>query len=164
MVKLRAGGIFRGSRRRHQVPRARGGAGYRVSAHLEWRTAPDPARKAARCRGASIVGVSVASPSLFLNFGTVLADVAHEARLTHLSATGEGLILNLLWYMRGPLVETLSIGGLILGGIGIVWGMVSTIIEKGPHSMVEKSPPLGYDASEGSGFFSNPAFCFSRSR
>jgi hypothetical protein len=42
--------------------------------------------------------------------------------------------------------------------------MLSRIIEKGPLSMLEKSPPLGYDASEGSGFFSSPAFCFSRNR
>ena len=27
-----------------------------------------------------------------------------------------------------------------------------------------KIPTLGYDISEGSGFFSSPAFCFSRSR
>jgi transposase len=41
---------------------------------------------------------------------------------------------------------------------------VSRVVEKGPLSMLEKSPPLGYDASDVSGFFSSPAFCFSRSR
>jgi Dolichyl-phosphate-mannose-protein mannosyltransferase len=75
--------------------------------------------------GASVVGVFVASPFLFLDFGTVLANVAFEARPTHLGATGEGAILNLIWYLRGPLVEALSTGGLILGGIGIVLGAVS---------------------------------------
>jgi hypothetical protein len=41
---------------------------------------------------------------------------------------------------------------------------LSRITEKRPLTMLEKSPPLGYDPSEGSGLFSNPAFCFSRSR
>ena len=41
---------------------------------------------------------------------------------------------------------------------------LSTIIEKGPLSMLETSPPPGYEALDGSGFLSNPAFWFSRRR
>ena len=41
---------------------------------------------------------------------------------------------------------------------------LSTIIEKGPLAMLEKSPPPGYEALGGSGFLSNPAFCVSRRR
>jgi hypothetical protein len=43
------------------------------------------------------------------------------------------------------------------------WSM-STMVEKGPLSMLEKSPPLGYEAMGASGFLSKPAFCFSRKR
>jgi hypothetical protein len=75
--------------------------------------------------GAGIVGVFAASPFLVLQFGRVLKDVAFEARPTHLSATGQGLVLNLLWYSRGPLVQALSLVGVALAGMGILGAVVS---------------------------------------
>jgi hypothetical protein len=45
-----------------------------------------------------------------------------------------------------------------------VYRDLSTMIEKGPLAMLEKSPPPGYEARGGSGFLSHPAFCFSRRR
>jgi hypothetical protein len=75
---------------------------------------------------ASVAGVFVASPFLFLNVQTVLADVAVEARPVHLSATGEGLLSNLVWYVRLPLVETLSVTGLVLAALGIALVVTSS--------------------------------------
>jgi hypothetical protein len=69
---------------------------------------------------ACLVGTFLGSPFLFLDFRTALSDIAHEARPTHLGATGEGLFGNLIWYLRGPLPGALSLFGLILAGIGIV--------------------------------------------
>lgn len=72
-----------------------------------------------------LLGVFIGSPFLFLDFGTVLSHVAREARPRHLSATGEGLLQNLAWYVQNSLLETLTIVGLILVGIGIVLCLAS---------------------------------------
>ena len=68
-----------------------------------------------------ILGAFIASPFLFLDYTTVLSDVAQEARLRHLGATGEGILQNLAWYVQNPLLETFTIGGLILAGVGLLF-------------------------------------------
>jgi len=70
--------------------------------------------------GAGILGAFIASPFLFLDFDQTLSDVSYEARSTHLSATGEGLLPNVGWYVSGPLVDALSTVGLVLAGVGFI--------------------------------------------
>ncbi len=74
---------------------------------------------------ACVIGAFSCSPFLFLDFRTVLKDVIQEARPEHLAATGEGLPLNILWYLRGPLPHSLSVAGLALALIGIVLCLTS---------------------------------------
>ncbi len=69
---------------------------------------------------ASILGALIASPFLFLDLDQTLSDVSYEARSTHLSATGAGLLPNVGWYVSGPLVDALSTVGLVLAAVGIV--------------------------------------------
>jgi uncharacterized membrane protein len=69
---------------------------------------------------ASVLGAFAGSPFLFLDFKTMLADVARENRYSHLSATGEGFIRNLVWYVQDPLLHALSLIGLILAVFGII--------------------------------------------
>lgn len=58
---------------------------------IEW-------RRLAAAAFATVLATFIASPYLFLDFSTVLANVSHEARTSHGTATGEGFFLNLLWY------------------------------------------------------------------
>lgn len=67
----------------------------------------------------SLFGAFMSSPFLFLDFRTTLSNVAREANPMRIGATGEGFIQDLAWYIQVPLLDALSIGGLILGGVGI---------------------------------------------
>jgi hypothetical protein len=49
-------------------------------------------------------------------------------------------------------------------GMGVAAGLVSTMPEKGPFSMLEKSPTWGYRLLVVGAFLSNPACCFSLRR
>jgi len=77
-------------------------------------------RKLVGCAVATVIGVFVGSPFLFFDFATVLRDVVQEARPEHLGATGEGLLRNLVWYLKGPTLEAVSIAGSFLVVIGII--------------------------------------------
>ena len=67
-----------------------------------------------------LVGSVLLAPWLVLDPRSVLADVAHEARLTHLSHTGTTFLGNAAWYVRTPLAEALSIAGLLLAAGGLL--------------------------------------------
>jgi 4-amino-4-deoxy-L-arabinose transferase-like glycosyltransferase len=67
-----------------------------------------------------LLGAFIGSPFLFLDAKTVLSDIFVQNRPRHLSATGEGLIQNLVWYVSDPLVDSLSLIGLILSAVGVV--------------------------------------------
>jgi hypothetical protein len=69
---------------------------------------------------ACVLAAFAASPFLFLDFTTVLKDVAQEARLRHLGATGEGILQNLAWYVLNPLLGTFTLGGILLAAVGLL--------------------------------------------
>lgn len=69
---------------------------------------------------ACVGGAFIGSPFVFLDFRTVLKDVIQEARPEHLSATGEGLLRNFIWYAKGPLPNALSLIGLLLAVVGLL--------------------------------------------
>lgn len=77
-------------------------------------------RKLLGSAGTFIAGAFAGSPFVFLDIRTVLRDIIQEARPEHLSATGEGLLRNLLWYAKGPLPNALSLIGLLMAGVGLM--------------------------------------------
>jgi 4-amino-4-deoxy-L-arabinose transferase-like glycosyltransferase len=74
---------------------------------------------------ATVAGAFIGAPFVFLDFRTMLHDVAREARPEHLGATGEGFFLNFLWYFRGPLPTALSLAGLALALTGLAFCIFS---------------------------------------
>ncbi|MDT8757223.1 glycosyltransferase family 39 protein [Sphingomonas psychrotolerans] len=60
------------------------------------------------------------SPFLLLDYPVVLHNLAGEARSAHPGATGRGFLLNLLWYVKNPLLGSLGVIGLCLAAIGAV--------------------------------------------
>lgn len=68
----------------------------------------------------SVFGLFLAAPYVFLDFGTVLGNVAHEARGYHLSAASPGFF-SALWYYLSELGRNLSIPtlGLALTGVAL---------------------------------------------
>jgi len=73
----------------------------------------------------STISLFAVAPHVFLDFGTVLDNVAREARDYHLSATSPGFFSTLGFY--GDLFRAnLSIPGLLLAGIGAAAGLRST--------------------------------------
>ena len=67
---------------------------------------------------AAIAALFVASPYLFLDLPTVLADLHGEERPFHLGATGHGLVGNMIWYAGGPLTFGFGVVGLLLAAAG----------------------------------------------
>src|SRR5258705_4214085 len=84
-----------------------------------WRLADH--RKLLGSAVAAIGGAFLGSPFVFLDFRTVLKDVIQEARPEHLSATGEGFLRNLEWYVKGPLSNALGLVVLVMAGVGLVF-------------------------------------------
>lgn len=48
----------------------------------------------------TVAAAFVSSPYLFIDFGTTLLNLSHEARTSHGSATGEGFVGNFTWYLE----------------------------------------------------------------
>ena len=74
---------------------------------------------------ACLAGAFLGSPFLFLDFRTALSDIMIEARPTHLSATGEGFVQNIVWYLRVPLPNAISTMGLLFAGVGFLLCLAS---------------------------------------
>jgi len=71
----------------------------------------------------SVIGLAAASPFIFLDYQTVLENLAGEERPRHLGATGHGIINNLFWFIAHPLQDALSLAGLGAALLGIVLGI-----------------------------------------
>ena len=67
----------------------------------------------------ALLGAFLSSPYLFLDFKTVLQDVALEAPQRWLSGTGGGFVSNLIWYVGQPLRQEFHLTGLLLIGWGL---------------------------------------------
>jgi len=66
----------------------------------------------------AVAALFVASPYLFLDLPTVIANLHGEERPFHLGATGHGLFGNMGWYVGGPLAFAFGIAGLLLAVTG----------------------------------------------
>lgn len=69
---------------------------------------------------ASVATLIIASPFLLLDWQTVVANLAGEARVIHLGATGGSFLYNIWWYLSEPLLRTMSPIGSALAVAGIV--------------------------------------------
>lgn len=81
--------------------------------------------------GLSLAALLCISPYLLLDYQTVLANLAGEARPYHLGATGGDVLWNLYWYLTGPIWQALGPGGVLLallGGWAIVDDQATRII------------------------------------
>ena len=78
--------------------------------------------------GASLVALFIASPFIFLDWPTMLANVSGEVKAGHLGHNGAGFLDNLVYYLRGPVGGSIGVIGLVLvlGG-AIVSGVRSPV-------------------------------------
>ncbi len=69
---------------------------------------------------AAPVTLVLVSPYLLLDRATVVSNLAGEAQLHHLGATGGSFLWNVGWYLSSPLGESIGVFGLALAAVGIV--------------------------------------------
>jgi len=79
---------------------------------------------------AVLVGVFVASPFIFLDWQTVLANLSNEARPRHLGHTGAGFLQNGWWYLWHPVRESVGVMGLLLILTGLVVSAVRSRVSR----------------------------------
>lgn len=68
------------------------------------------------------VALFLASPYIFLDWQTALANVSGEAKASHLGHTGQGFVANLGWYFRHQIAGSMGLIGLALtlGGAALI--------------------------------------------
>jgi hypothetical protein len=79
----------------------------------------------------------IVSPFLLLDGATVAGNLAGEAQIHHLGATGGSFFWNLGWYIAVPLGESIGILGVVLAAVGVV------LIGRGaPQALAILLPPV----------------------
>lgn len=89
---------------------------YRGWTQSSWR---DESGKFIAAGIATLVGLFVASPYIFLDWQTVLINISGEARPVHLGHTGGGFMSNLASYLRNQVAGTMGWVGLLLALAGV---------------------------------------------
>jgi hypothetical protein len=79
---------------------------------------------------ALVVGVFLASPFIFLDWQTVLANLSNEARPRHLGHTGAGFIRNGWWYLWHPVRESVGLMGLLLIVAGLAVSAIRSRVSR----------------------------------
>lgn len=92
------------------------------AALYRWRPGTAPWRELVLFGLAAAATLFIVSPFLLIDHATVVRNLSGEARPLHPGATGGGLFANLGWYVAGPLISSLGIGGLLLAAAGMLWG------------------------------------------
>lgn len=84
---------------------------------------PRQARALGAAGASAVVALFLASPYIFLDWQTVLANVSGEARPSHLGHTGRGFLSNLDFYLRGQVGGSMGLIGLALavGGAALTF-------------------------------------------
>jgi len=67
-----------------------------------------------------LIAVFVASPYIFLDWQTVLANVSREVNHGHLAQNGGGFLWNLRWYLLGQGAGSMGLAGLVLAAAGAI--------------------------------------------
>ncbi|MDR3430280.1 glycosyltransferase family 39 protein [Silvimonas sp.] len=103
-------------------PFAIGGLAMIAALGWRWKTGRMPLTMALRAGIAFVALVPVLliviAPYLLIAHDTVLGDLAGEAQVHHLGATGGGPLTNAWWYLSGPLTTAFGMVGLLLCGLG----------------------------------------------
>jgi 4-amino-4-deoxy-L-arabinose transferase-like glycosyltransferase len=99
--------------------------GASFSAGIGWRSA---ARLILVAGLASLVGLFIASPFIFIDYPTVLSNLAGEGRAFHVGHTGGGALSNLATYLTVFARDSIGWVGLTLAGLGFVVACV----QRGP--------------------------------
>ena len=94
-----------------------GAFAYRCRMQSNWR---QESGKLAIAGIATLVGLFLASPFIFLDWQTVLANVAGEARPIHLGHTGGGFASNLASYLRYQVAGSMGWVGLLFVLAGVI--------------------------------------------
>lgn len=84
------------------------------------RSALAQARRVVTAGIAFLAGIFIASPFIFLDWQTVLANVNGELKSGHLAHTGHGFAGNLWWYLSDPIGHSMGIVALILAAAGAI--------------------------------------------
>jgi 4-amino-4-deoxy-L-arabinose transferase-like glycosyltransferase len=87
--------------------------------HTRRITGPAALRMGARFAAAVPVLLILIAPYLLIAHAAVLRDLAGEAQVHHLGATGASPLANAWWYGSGPLVAAFGIAGIGLAGLGL---------------------------------------------
>lgn len=103
-------------------PFALGGVAMMAAMGWRWRTGRETLGGTVRAGlvfGALVpVLLVLIEPYLVIDRATVLRDLAGEAQVHHLGATGGGPLANAWWYLHGPLTRAFGLVGLALCGWG----------------------------------------------
>src|SRR5205085_3202241 len=91
--------------------------GASFSAGIGWRAS---ARLVLIAALASVVGLFLASPFIFIDYPTVLSNLAGESRPFHVGHTGAGALSNLATYLTVFARDSIGWVGLVLVGLGLV--------------------------------------------
>ncbi len=83
-------------------------------------------------------GCFLSSPYLFLDYSNAIKDIFIEARSYHLSHAGNGFIWNLAWYISNPLLEQLTLLGIVL----LITGVLISIGQKKNNQFLLVSFPV----------------------
>lgn len=79
---------------------------------------------------AGLVAIFVASPYIFLDWQTVLANVSGEMKAGHLGHTGGSFIANLVYYLGEPIAGSVGIAGLLAMLVGMAIAAVHSPVAR----------------------------------
>jgi len=94
------------------------------------RTKRPPLRWLAAAAAASLAALFIASPFIFLDWPTVLANVSGEVKSGHLGHNGGSFLDNLLYYLGGPVAGSIGVIGLMLALGGAVLSAIRSAIAR----------------------------------
>ena len=88
--------------------------GASIYARLQRGRGEQPARRLIAAAGAALAAIFVASPFIFLDWRTVLANVSGEMSPGHLGHSGGSYFDNLAYYLSQPVMNSIGLPGLLL--------------------------------------------------
>ena len=79
---------------------------------------------------ALLAAMFVASPYIFLDWQTVLANVSGEVKAGHLAHNGGGFLSNLAYYLGDPVAGSMGVIGLALAIGGLAWSAIRSPVAR----------------------------------
>ncbi len=79
---------------------------------------------------AAVAAIFLASPYIFLDWQTVLANVSGEVKTGHLAHNGGGFFANLAYYLGDPVAGSMGVVGLALAIGGLAWSAIRSPVAR----------------------------------